>query len=76
MEGNNPMKRDARIDLGLPTETKLVIERAATISNVTVSDFILTHATAAAHHVIADHLRYQERHQTMRGFVANLQAKP
>lgn len=47
-----------RIDARLPTESKRVIEHAAGLIGVTVSDFVITQAYQAAQAVIRDRERW------------------
>ncbi len=63
------MPNSDRIDLGLPAETKLLIEHAATINGVTVTDFVVSSAHDAALKVIADHDAWIARRNENRVFV-------
>lgn len=48
-------KAEERIDARLPAETKQLIERAAVITGVTTSDFIISKAYEAAMTVVREH---------------------
>lgn len=51
-------KAEDRIDARLPTETKRVIEHAATLIGVTLSDFVISQAYRAAQMVIQERERW------------------
>lgn len=56
------MSADSRIDLGLPCAVKVLIERAATIENTSVSEFVVSNALRAALQTIADDEARAMRH--------------
>ncbi len=56
------MNADSRVDLHLPRATKLLIERAATIENTSVSEFVVGNALRAALQTIADDEAREMRH--------------
>lgn len=68
------MSNDDRIDLGLPRATKVLIERAATIENTSVSEFVVSNALRAALQTIADDdaraMRHAERLAAIEIFTA------
>lgn len=69
-------KAEDRIDARLPTETKRFIERAAGISGVTVSDFIIAKAFAAARQIIREHEAWVLNRQDSQAFVDTLLNPP
>jgi len=48
-------KAEDRIDARLPAETKQLIERAAVITGVTLSDFVISRAYEAAAAIVREH---------------------
>ena len=52
---NRRPKAEDRIDARLPADTKQFIERAAGISGVTLSDFVISKAYEAARAIIREH---------------------
>ena len=53
-----PKSKTDRIDVRLPSETKRVIERAASLIGTTTSDFITMKAYEAAQRVVEGHDRW------------------
>ena len=47
-------RKDDRLELRLDPEDRRLLDEAAAASATTVSAFVLSHATAAARHVLAD----------------------
>jgi uncharacterized protein (DUF1778 family) len=69
-------KAEDRIDARLPAETKHVIERAAVISGVTLSDFVISKAYEAAVAVVREHDSWVLSRSDSRAFVAALLNPP
>lgn len=69
-------KADGRIDARLPAETKLLIERAALITGVTLSDFVISHAYEAARTVVRDHDAWVLNRRQSKAFVEALLHPP
>lgn len=69
-------KATDRIDARLPTESKRIIEQAAGLIGVTVSDFVITHAYQAAQAVIQDRERWVFDRAQSQAFVESLLNPP
>jgi uncharacterized protein (DUF1778 family) len=69
-------KAEDRIDARLPAETKALIERAAVITGVTLSDFVITHAYEAARTVVTEHDAWVLSRRASRAFVEALLDPP
>jgi uncharacterized protein (DUF1778 family) len=69
-------KEEQRIDARLPAETKQFIERAAGISGVTVSDFVISKAFDAAERIIREHDVWVLNRQDSQAFVDALLSPP
>lgn len=65
----NMAKLDDRIDARLPAETKQLIERAACIAGVTVSEFIIVTAHEAAVVIVKRHEALRGIHNAQKAFV-------
>lgn len=57
-KGRRGTKAEERIDARMPRDTKRIIEQAANLIGVTVSDFVINQAYQAAQTVIKDHDRW------------------
>ncbi len=62
-------KAEDRIDARLPAETKQLIERAAVITGVTLSDFVISKAYEAAAAVVREHDTWVLNRRDSRAFV-------
>ena len=69
-------KAEERIDARLPAETKQLIERAAGITGVTLSDFVISKAYEAAAAVVRDHDTWALNRRGSRAFVDALLQPP
>jgi uncharacterized protein (DUF1778 family) len=69
-------KAEERIDARLPAETKQLIERAAGITGVTVSDFIISTAYDAASAVVKDYDTWVLNRRDSKAFVQALLDPP
>ncbi len=69
-------KSEERIDARLPAETKQIIERAAGITGVTTSDFIISKAYEAAAAVIHDYEIWTLNRRDSKAFVDALLHPP
>jgi uncharacterized protein (DUF1778 family) len=69
-------KAEERIDARLPSETKQVIERAAVITGVTLSDFVISRAYEAAAAVVRQHETWILNRQQSKAFVDTLLQPP
>ena len=69
-------KAEDRIDARLPSETKELIERAAVLSGVTLSDFVISRAYEAAVGVVRQHETWALNRRQSRAFVAALLSPP
>lgn len=69
-------KAEDRIDARLPAETKRVIEHAASLIGVTVSDFVINQAYNAAQTVIKDRERWVLDRAQSNAFVETLLNPP
>jgi uncharacterized protein (DUF1778 family) len=69
-------KAEGRIDARLPTETKQLIERAAIITGVTVSDFVISKAYEAAAMVVQEHETWVLNRRESKTFVDALLNPP
>ena len=69
-------KAEDRIDACLPAETKQFIERAAGISGVTLSDFVISKAFEAARQIVLEHKSWMLNRQDSQAFVAALLNPP
>ena len=67
---------EGRIDARLPTETKQLIERAAIITGVTVSDFVISKAYEAAAMVVQEHETWVLNRRESKTFVDALLNPP
>jgi uncharacterized protein (DUF1778 family) len=65
-------KAEDRIDARLPTETKQIIERAAFISGVTLSDFVVSKAYEAAQTLVREHEGWVLNRRQSKAFVEAL----
>jgi uncharacterized protein (DUF1778 family) len=65
-----------RIDARLPSETKEIIERAAFLSGVTLSDFVVSRAYEAAVSVVNRHEGWVLNREQSKAFVAALLNPP
>lgn len=65
-----------RIDVRLPAETEEIIERAAAIRGITVSQFVVRAAREAAEQVLNDHATWQLSRRDSRAFVKALLHPP
>ena len=63
------MRAPSRIDLRLPAETKQLIEHAAAIRGVTVSDFVISTAYRAAQKVMRDDAKWKRNRSDSVAFV-------
>jgi uncharacterized protein (DUF1778 family) len=66
------VKAEDRIDARLPVETKQVIERAAFISGVTLSDFVVSKAYEAARVLVREHETWVLNRRQSKAFVEAL----
>jgi uncharacterized protein (DUF1778 family) len=69
-------KAEDRIDARLPAETKQLIERAAVIAGVTLSDFVISKAYEAARLVVHDHDTWMLNRRQSKAFVDALLNPP
>lgn len=69
-------KAEERIDARLPAETKQLIERAACITGVTVSDFIISKAYEAATTVIQSYDAWNLNRRDSKTFIEALLNPP
>jgi uncharacterized protein (DUF1778 family) len=69
-------KAEERIDARLPAATKQLIERAALITGVTTSDFIISKAYEAATVVIQQHEAWTLNRRDSKAFVDALLSPP
>ncbi len=69
-------KAGDRIDARLPAETKQVIERAAAITGVTLSDFVISKAYEAAVAVVREHDTWVLNRRDSKAFVDALLNPP
>ena len=65
-------KAEGRIDARLPTETKQLIERAAVLSGVTLSDFVVSKAYEAAQVLVREHEGWVLNRRQSKAFVEAL----
>ena len=69
-------KAEDRIDARLPRETKQLIERAAFISGVTLSDFVVSKAFEAAQALVREHEGWVLNRRQSKAFVEALLNPP
>ena len=69
-------KAEELIDARMPTDTKRIIEQAATLVGITVSDFVISHAYQAAQAVIRDRERWVLNRAQSRAFAEALLNPP
>ena len=69
-------KAEERIDARLPSETKQLIERAAVITGVTVSSFIVSRLYEAATSVVREHENWVLNRRDSKAFVDALLNPP
>jgi uncharacterized protein (DUF1778 family) len=69
-------KAEDRIDARLPTETKQLIERAAALSGVTLSDFVVSKAYEAAQVLVREHEGWVLNRRQSKAFVEALLNPP
>ena len=69
-------KAEDRIDARLPAETKQLIERAAVIMGVTLSDFVISTAYNAARTVLHEHDTWTLNRRQSKAFVDALLNPP
>ena len=69
-------KAEDRIDARLPSETKRLIERAAFITGVTLSDFVVSKAYEAATKIVHQHETWTLNRQQSKAFAAALSNPP
>lgn len=69
-------KAEDRIDARLPVETKQLIERAAVITGVTLSDFVVSKAYEAARTVVQEHDTWVLNRRQSKAFVEALLNPP
>ena len=69
-------KAEDRIDARLPAATKALIERAAVITGVTLSDFVISRAYEAARAVVREHESWVLSRRESKAFVAALLNPP
>jgi len=69
-------KAEERIDARLPAETKQFIERAATITGVTVTDFVISRAYEAAAAVIHEYDAWVLNRRDSKAFIDALLNPP
>lgn len=65
-------RAEDRIDARLPTETKQLIERAAALSGVTLSDFVVSKAYEAAQILVREHEGWVLNRRQSKAFVEAL----
>ena len=69
-------KAEDRIDARLPAETKALIERAAVITGVTLSDFVISRAYEAARTIVREHETWVLSRRDSQAFVEALLNPP
>ena len=69
-------KAEDRIDARLPAETKQLIERAAVITGVTLSDFVISRAYEAAAAIVREHDTWVLSRRESKAFVEALLSPP
>jgi len=69
-------KAEDRIDARLPAATKALIERAAVITGVTLSDFVISRAYEAARTVVGEHDTWVLSRRASKAFVEALLNPP
>jgi uncharacterized protein (DUF1778 family) len=69
-------KAQDRIDARLPAETKQLIERAAVITGVTLSDFVISKAHEAAATIVREHDTWALSRRESKAFVDALLNPP
>jgi uncharacterized protein (DUF1778 family) len=69
-------KAEDRIDARLPAETKQLIERAAVITGVTLSDFVISKAYEAAAAIVREHNTWVLSRRESKAFVEALLSPP
>ena len=69
-------KAEDRIDARLPAETKALIERAAVITGVTLSDFVISRAYEAARTIVGEHDTWLLSRRASKAFVEALLSPP
>lgn len=69
-------KAEERIDARLPAETKQLIERAAVITGVTTSDFIISKAYEAATAIVQGYDTWTLNRRDSKAFVEALLSPP
>ena len=69
-------KAEDRIDARLPAETKQLIERAAVITGVTLSDFVISRAYEAAAAIVREHDTWVLSRRESKAFVDTLLNPP
>lgn len=68
----------SRLDIRLPVEMKELVQRAAELSGLTVTDFVRSCACASAQDALLKHNRIELSQEAMKAFLALLEtdAKP
>jgi|HubBroStandDraft_1064217.scaffolds.fasta_scaffold532234_2 uncharacterized protein (DUF1778 family) len=69
-------KAEDRIDARLPADTKQIIERAAVITGVTLSDFVISRAYEAAAAIVREHDTWVLSRRESKAFVDALLNPP
>lgn len=69
-------KAEDRIDARLPADTKQLIERAAVITGVTLSDFVISRAYEAAAAIVREHDTWVLSRRESKAFVDALLNPP
>jgi uncharacterized protein (DUF1778 family) len=69
-------KAEDRIDARLPADTKQLIERAAVITGVTLSDFVISRAYEAAAAIVREHDTWVLSRRDSKAFVDTLLNPP
>jgi uncharacterized protein (DUF1778 family) len=64
--------RDTRVDFRLTQEHKALIEEAAGMVGLTVSQFVATHALEAAHRIVGEHQAISMTRRDFERFLAAL----
>jgi uncharacterized protein (DUF1778 family) len=69
-------KAEERIDARLPAETKQMLERAAVITGVSLSDFVISKAFEAATTIVREHDTWMLNRRQSKAFVDALLHPP
>jgi len=69
-------KAEDRIDARLPAEAKQLIEYAASLSGVSITNFVVSHAYEAAQNVVREHDRWELNRSQSRAFVESILNPP